>query len=476
MKELNQTYTLNELSRTSISGQLFVNEINKEDVENCNRLFHESQFQACYDFSKTLLLTTPQSRVARLSIAKSAVKLQKTDEAFAILFSILAKNPKDSQAIDILASAYKTVNKNDKATRSAERALVLDKDNAGFHVNLALHYFDEGLLDKALYHYEEGIRLGDLASAYFGKGLTLLASRQYQQGWLAYEARFRLESSNVSPVKLDIPYWDKTTSLDGKKLMICWEQGLGDNIQFMRFIPLLKQKHHPKISVACNNALAPLFKQIPEIDKVIHGKYLIMQEMDYQISMLSLPYYLDIYQETQFFNKPYITAESNLIEKWSSHFNKQKKLRVGFCWRGRKDYINAMKRNICLDDFISLWGNPHVEFISLQRGLTDGEKEILHYSEVTSLGDTVGDLADTAAVMASLDLVISVDTAIAHLAGAMGKPVWTLIRYETEWRHPRGCDISPWYPSMRLFRQAKPGDWHSVFERVERALLEFNIK
>lgn len=476
MNKSNSTGMPTQSSCISVSGKLPTNEISKDDISKCNRLYNENQFQACYDFAKSFLSVKPDSRVALLSIAKSATKLQKMDESFAILFSAVAKNPNDSQALDILASAYKAINKNDDALQASEKASALDKDNAGFHSNLALHYFDAGLFDKALYHYDEAIRLGDLACAHLGKSLTLLASKRYQEAWQAYEARFRITYPNVRPVALDFPFWDKSTSLENKKLVICWEQGLGDNIQFMRFIPLLKQKYHPKIFVACSTTLAKLFQQMPEVDHVYHGKYLSMPIMDYQISMLSLPYYLDINQESQFYEKPYIVAETSLVDKWSAYLNKDKKIRVGFCWRGRKDYINSIKRDACLDDFITLWDNPYVEFISLQRGLTDSEKEILHYSKVTSLGDTVTDLADTAAVIASLDLVISVDTAIAHLAGAMGKPVWTLIRYETEWRHPRDSDISPWYPSMHLFRQPQPGDWHGVFERVKLSLRTYKVK
>lgn len=458
-------------SPISISGKLQIQELNAEDIDTCNRLYNENKFQACYDFAHKCLKTNPSSRVALLSIAKASIKLANIDETFAILFSIIRKNPKDTQAIDLLATAYRENNQNDKGLICAKRALEIDDNNAGLHANLAFHYFNLGQFDKALEHYERAIELKELPIAHFGRALTLLTTKQYKKAWPAFESRFHLESIiNIRSVKLDIPFWDKTVSITGKKLVICWEQGIGDNIQFLRFIPLLKQRYQPYIIVVSNTPLASTFKQIPEVDEVIFGKYIISPKADYQICMLSLAYYLDIDDEAKFFDKPYITAKPELVEKWLAYLGNSKKLRIGFCWRGRDEYAHALKRNMKLENFIELTENPNIELISLQRNLTDNEKEILHYSQITSLGDEVKDLTDTAAIIESLDLVISVDTALAHLAGAMGKHVWTLIRYETEWRHPRDADISPWYPSMRLIRQAKPGDWDSVFAIVRDKL------
>lgn len=423
-----------------------------------------------YDCAKIAFQKSPLDYHAQLSLAKAAVKLKKYSEALAILLTQLRQQIIDTSLTDdLLATLYDELNQNEKSIYHAKQAVEKAPTNGTFHYHLGQKFLAMGQFDEALIHFQRCIDLVSLPYAHVNLAFTLLAMGRYQEGWLAYESRFLTQSRNFQPYQLELPIWDGQIPIQGKKLIITWEQGIGDNIQFVRFIPLLKQRFQPKLSFVGNAICGRLFKQISGVDHFFFEEPAVIPMQDYQISLLSLPLILAINSEAQFFDEPYIHAEPRLSEKWRSLIPKNK-LSIGLCWQGNSDYRFNSKRDCELSYFLSLLDYRDVSLVSLQKALSPSDREILQYSDIVNLGEVVDDFTDTAAIIANLDLVITVDTAIAHLAGAMGQPVWTLLRYETEWRHPRDRTVSPWYPSMRLFRQAKPGDWDSVFTQVHEAL------
>lgn len=466
----------------TISGKMSPPAFHKDYAE-CNRLFDNKDYNACYDIAKKLLATTPNHQELQLSFAKVLIKLGKYDPALAILNTQLNKKTATAMTYSHLSDIYRSLNKPEEALSYAKIAVEKEPNNSTFHCNLAIIYYDSGAFDQALYHYKEGAKLGALYRAETAIGFTLLAMRRYQEGWAAYESRFKAPGAKLGLIQLNVPFWDGKTTLEGKNLLISWEQGVGDNIQFLRFLPLLKQRFNPNISFACGSPFVRLCQQFLQIDNIItntpDGKVLTLsqkpderKDIDLQISLLSLPFAMQINHENEFPLPPYIHAEKKFIEKWEKQLSNHKKYRVGVCWQGRVDYTHSDKRNCPLRYFLELLAYPAIELVSLQVNIVPEDQEMLDYTNITQLTNAITDFCDTAAIIASLDLVITVDTAVAHLAGAMGKPVWTLIRYETEWRHPRDCDVSPWYPNMRLFRQASPGDWNSVFLAVHQALTD----
>jgi ADP-heptose:LPS heptosyltransferase len=297
-----------------------------------------------------------------------------------------------------------------------------------------------------------------------------LADKKYREGWQLYENRFKLALFSKEYVQSPMPFWDGKTDITNKKLLLIWEQGVGDVIQFIRFIPLLKQKTKAHICFVCGPSLARLAGKIQGVDMMHITTNLPTH--DYKVYLLSLPLILGLFKEEQFLTDPYIQVDKKLVETWQHKLPKTKPYKIGICWMGGVKYSYNLERNCTLGQFVKLLENNAYQLIILQKELTPEDKELLSYSPILSVADELVDFSETAAVIANLDLVITVDTSIGHLAGAMGKPVWLLIRYETEWRHPRDSDISPWYPSMRLFRQPNPGDWDGVFASVTQALAD----
>lgn len=290
----------------------------------------------------------------------------------------------------------------------------------------------------------------------------LLARGRFEEGWKEYEWRWR--AGGVSPVQFRQPQWDGSR-LDGRRILLWAEQGLGDTIQFIRFAPQVKATGGT-VLVECQPPLAGLLASAPGVDVVVpYGS--VLPEFDAHLPLQSLPRVLGTRPETIPAETPYLKADPALVERWRARMGAEGRFRVGLCWAGNPRQANDRNRSMPGAEFARLAGIAGVELFSLQYGPRSGE---LAGVPVTHLGEEFRDVADTAAAIANLDLVISVDTMAAHLAGALGKPVWTLLPASADWRYPQGSDTTPWYPGMRLFRQAQPGDWTELIERVAEAL------
>ncbi len=277
-------------------------------------------------------------------------------------------------------------------------------------------------------------------------GALLLSIGDYAQGWPLLEARTRLSPDMVVPINPSFPQW-RGEPLAGKSVLIWIEQGFGDQIQFARFANEMKARGAARITLACRPALAHLFTSLKGVDEVMGvavGAHVVVAQHDYWSRYFSLPEHLGITLQN-LPSAPYLAVPADRV----SHGPAQG--RVGLAWRASPTGFNAAAK-----------------------GLSDRVAQRLLDLGVVSLdpADTgVGDFADTAAIIDRLDLVVSIDTSVAHLAGAMGKPCWTLLPYvHTDWRWLRGRADSPWYPTMRLYRQAAPDDWSPVVERVKTDL------
>lgn len=442
--------------------------VTEQEMLALNQLFTMNQYDACMTMAKNMVTRDPACLGALITIARVAIPLKQYALAFGILLRRLKDDPNNSLTYYLLATAYKTLRQYDRSLVYAQNAIELEPNNIIFCEIMAKNNFDIGRYDQAYTYYNKVNAISKTAETSINLSLTMLASKHYREGWQLYENRFKLGLFSKEYIQSPMPFWDGKSDITDKKLLLIWEQGVGDVIQFMRFIPLLKQKTHAKICFVCGPHLVRLACQIHGID-MIHVTANLPAH-DYKVYLLSLPLIFNIFEESQFLTEPYLYADHKLIEKWRHILPKTKPYKIGICWSGGGKYSYNLERNCSLGQFIKLLQNNTYQLISLQKELTPEDKELLSYAPILSLADALTDFSETAAVIANLDLVITVDTSIGHLAGAMGKPVWLLIRYETEWRHPRDCEISPWYPSMRLFRQAKPGDWDSVFEAVHKAL------
>lgn len=308
----------------------------------------------------------------------------------------------------------------------------------------------------------------------FNLAVAYLLAGDYQRGWPQYETRWNFEHLSGTLPQFSQPRWTGQ-DLEGKTIFVLSEQGLGDNIQFVRFLlELINRK--ATVILSANTPLIPVFKNsLPQIAVLEYGQ--VPDQFDYWTPIMSIPGIINVTLDTLPKNLSYITANNDKIEKWRKILGPKKQLRVGFCYSGRRDsWINRHK-GMDIDQMLSLiQRNPNYDWINLQIDASDEDIGKMTLMKCHVYNDQITDFADTAGLMHHLDVVISVDTAVAHLAGAMGRHTWIpLNAFGTDWRWLLGRDDSPWYSSARLFRQPTPGDWASCFDKIHQYLSWFKI-
>lgn len=307
------------------------------------------------------------------------------------------------------------------------------------------------------------------AEARWNIAIVQLLLGKYREGWRGYEWRFRQKHHVRRP--FDQPLWDGKP-LNGRRILLHAEQGLGDTLQFIRYAPLVKALGGVVI-VESQEPLVDLLATVPGIDRrIARGEP--YPEYDCQAPLLSLPHLLGTTLDTVPRDLPYLKANPRLVERWGKTIQRQtaKTLRVGLTWSGNPDHKMNRFRSLNEEALLSLKDIPGVALFSLQKGET-ASKQAASLG-MMSLETESTSLCDTAAIIANLDLVISVDTSIAHLGGALGKPVWTLLAFAPDWRWMLGREDCPWYPTMRLFRQSLRGDWSGVMARVRSELMRLS--
>jgi hypothetical protein len=313
----------------------------------------------------------------------------------------------------------------------------------------------------------------DHPTAPFNLAVALLLNGDYAQGFKAYENRWNYEHLAGTLPKWPQPRWTGQ-DLQGKTVYIMGEQGHGDNIQFVRFVGDIVDRG-AKVVLAVNQNLRPLFigPSIPHI--VCDGEPL--PDFDYWIPIMSIPGVIGTTLENLAPVQYYLTADKTLERQWQQLLGPKKRLRVGFCWSGRRDtWINRHK-GMPFEDMLDLIKrNPNYEWINLQCDCTAEEENQLVQAGVTVYPGAIKNFADSAALLMHMDVVLSVDTAVAHLAGALGRPVWVMLsRFALDWRWLLDRDSSPWYTTARLFRQPKMGDWQSVTDKVHKFLSWYKV-
>jgi tetratricopeptide (TPR) repeat protein len=334
------------------------------------------------------------------------------------------------------------------------------------HTNLGNALRALGEVPEAVEEYRAALRLDPAsASAHFNLGLALLELGEWKEGWGLHEWRPQRPAAR----QVLAPRW-AGTPLAGRSILIHCEQGLGDTLQFSRFAPLVGDRGG-QVLLECQPALARLLTTLDAVNRVIpQGEDL--PEFDCQAPLLSLPAILETTVATVPCEAPYLLADRELVEQWSKTLAETVDpglFRVGLTWAGSAAHPNDAHRSIPASSFDTLSGVVGVAWFNLQKDRTDAP-----VLKLLPMAERRGDFADTAASILNLDLVISVDTSVAHLAGALGKPVWTLLPFAADWRWMRDRSDTPWYPTMRLFRQPRRGEWGpvmaSVGEELEKVL------
>lgn len=361
-----------------------------------------------------------------------------------------------------------------EAEASYLRALELTPDSPAVWSNLGVLQACRKQEKEAEQSYRKAIELdADYRLAYFNFSYLLLRQGRFEEGWRCLEARnwyAQLEEHIRCPRWLGEP-------LSGRSLLIGFEAGHGDMIQFCRYAAVLKARGAARITLICHPALKTLFLSLDSVDQVFAYDESFTLDCDCWTPPFSIAYHCQTRVDSIPAEIPYLRADDQLIAKWSAILSSDclaSDLRVGLVWKGSADFENDADRSLPqLDTLESLGAIPGVRFFSMQKGA--GEDEAAHPPSglpLVNLGPQISDFADSAAVVMNLDLVICVDTAIAHLAGALGKDCWVLLPdYKTDWRWLTERVDSPWYPrEMRLFRQSPGGNWDDVVVQLRQAL------
>ena len=382
---------------------------------------------------------------------------------------VLGIDPQNADALHLLGVSVYQSEQYDIAINLITQAIQIDSTKPLFFTNLGNAFQKQGKLEKSAQAYQKAIQIQpDYADAHFNLAMLLLLQGQFVEGWEKYEWRW---DSSLQSQKRNFkrPLWDGT-SLSGKSILIYAEQGFGDSIQFARYIDLFPDT--ATIIVACQPELKSLLKSIDRIGTLV-TKGEDIPNFDFHAPIVSLPHIFGTVLETIPAKIPYLYPDKNSDFEILS--DDERDLKVGITWAGSPTHINDRNRSISLNDFKCLLDIEGCEFFSLQVGEHHRDIKQCGYSRIIKdLGKQFTNFHHTASVILQLDLVISVDTAVAHLAGALGKPVWTLLPFVPDWRWMLNRSDSPWYPSMTLFRQRKRGDWHSVFQEIRLTLTQYS--
>jgi tetratricopeptide (TPR) repeat protein len=394
------------------------------------------------------------------------------DEAIAAYRQAIVLQPIHAEAHSNLGSALKRKGQLDEAIAVYRRAIALNPNFPEAHNNLGNALRDKGQLDEAITAFRQAIALRpDYADAHCSLAVALLARKDFQEGWEEYEWRWKGNARILRPPpqKFIQPQWDGRP-LESRTILLYTEQGFGDAIQFIRYVPLVAERGG-KIIIACQAQLQRLFKINSRGWQIVSDGE-ILPRLDLHCPLLSLPRVFHTTLPGIPQTVSYLQADAEAAIRWQLRLTSQSPIvNVGLAWAGSPTNTNDRNRSMKLASLAPLAQVPGVRFISLQKGKAAVEAKTPPVGmQLIDWTEDLKDFADTAALIANLDLVIAVDTAVVHLAGAMGKPVWTLLPFVPDWRWLLERDDSPWYPSMRLFRQPSLGDWDSVIARVVAAL------
>ena len=394
------------------------------------------------------------------------------DRAVAVYEKVLALAPSAADSLHGLGVAQEKAGRVEQALETFERAIRVAPDLPRPYMSRGALIERQGRYAEALADFERAIALKpDYALAHTARAHALLRLGRYEEGWPEYEWRWRVDKFPGRRPDPRRPLWDGS-DLAGKTLLLYSEQGMGDAIQFVRYLPMAAARGG-RVVLVCPPALARLFGRVPGVASVVTEPP-DPATYDVQLPLMSLPHAFGTTPETVPNQVPYLTVARDLLESWERRVTARRQgpgPKVGLCWAGGR---TPLPRTLSLAALAPLAdAAPGVTFYSLQVGPAGAEAANPPVGmNLVNLAGDLGDFADTAAVVSALDLVISIDTAVAHLAGALGKPTWVMLTAFCDWRWMLDREDSPWYPTVRLFRATGPGAWPPV-ARVAAALREW---
>ena len=450
---------------TNYQKVLKLNSNNADTYNNIGIILQEKGLrdEAAVYFRRAIKLN-PDFAGAYYNLGVILQEIGQSDDSIPYYEKAIELNPTCALAYINLGTALQEKGQLDEAVNYYEKAIKFNSTSAMAYTNLG-HVFEEKTeVDKSITYYQKAIQIdANLVYAHWNLSFAFLLSGKFEQGWEKYEWRWKLKDDVHRNFSQSL--WDGS-DIKGRTILLYTEQGLGDMIQFIRYAPLVAQRTG-KVIVECQKELRSLFQGVEGIHQVItRGEQ--SPNFDVQCPLLTLPLIFNTALESIPANVPYICVDFKLVEAWRSKINLcNSKLKIGLVWAGRPTHKRDRYRSCPLSEFAPLSSLNNIIFYSLQKGEASKQaRDAPDGMEFIDYTEELNDFSDTAAFIENLDLLISVDTSVAHLAGALGKPVWTLIPFTPDWRWMLNREDSPWYPSMRLFRQPALGDWNSVIKKV----------
>lgn len=427
------------------------------------------------DALERALRLVPGDTALEIARANALAAYHREDEALRLFETLAQREPANPEIALNCANFLMDHERLEEALRWTGDLTSVNPDYApGWTLrgNLLLHL---ERYDESFSAYERAVAVGeDYPEAVYHRGSILLLHGRFTEGWRDFERRWDVADCGFTRPVLRGPEW-RGENLAGRSIVIYSEQGLGDTIQFVRFVPQLLQRG-ARVTFICHPGLIRLFRRFAEMGIEVIGSSRADRQFDFQCALMSLPQRFGTTLATLPSAVPYLFPETSLVDSWGVRLGPHG-VRVGICWQGNPAGKVDRGRSVPLRHYIPLAGIPGVRLISLQRshGL-DQLARVPANIRIESPGefDQGKDaFLDTAAIMQNLDLIVTSDTSVAHLAGALGRPVWVAVKHTPDWRWMLDRTDSPWYPTMRLFRQKLRHDWNGVFDEITEALGQF---
>jgi tetratricopeptide (TPR) repeat protein len=461
-----------------LTQALRINSGSAEAMSNLGLALHATErFEEAIAWYRNALEIAPDHPEILYNLGNACLELGRIDEALANFDAVLAKSPGHVGALVNRGNTLLRFNQPVKAIASYDNALAALPRHPQILTNRghALRRLDRPA--EALADFDAALAADpEFAEAHFEAAMTRLCLGDFDAGWKSYEWRWRTGAFARHRPQFQAPLWLGDAPVSGKTILLHAEQGMGDTIQFIRYAPLLAGEG-AKVVCEVQPELLPLLAQLKDVTIIARGEPL--PAFDLHCPLLSLPLAFGTRLETIPAAVPYLAAQVERLAEWRDRLALAEPLaarpRAGFVWSGQTSHKNDANRSIPLARLAALFEDPPVQCVSLQSDLRDADGEVLRrLPNLVHLGGVLRDFADTAAAISLLDVVISVDTAVAHLAGALGKPVVILLPHAADFRWLRVREDSPWYPTAKLFRQPAFGDWGSVIGRLHAELRQLS--
>lgn len=410
----------------------------------------------------------PEAFPAHHLLAAVAARQGRWEECVAASTRALALAPANAEALANRGAALRMLGRIDEALADYDRALAAAPNAAEAHNNRGVALAALNRHGEAIASYTRALELRPgYDRARFNRALSRLVTGDFAQGWTDHESRWTGSEMHQGPRRMPGRAWDGREDLRGKTLLLYAEQGLGDAIQLARYAKLAKLRG-ARVLLEVHAPLKDLLERIEGVDHAFAlGEPL--PPFDLHCALMSLPLAFGTRLDSIPHDVPYVTAPPAHAARWRERLRDARGLRVGLAWSGSRTLRNDANRSIPLARLAPL-AAPGRTLLSVQKDIRDADRPALAELGVVSFAGELADFRDTAALIDALDVVVSVDTAAAHLTGAMGKPAWVLLPFSPDWRWLLGRGDSPWYPTARLFRQPAAGDWETVVGQVGEAL------